>query len=168
MDTDYKANGSKAVNISVLIDSIKDFEIMNLLKTLICEDSEKVFQDNEKIDHIYDGINLIRSEGISLYLMIFQHCYLENNEKNIKLSKIDIEHLFAIFQFLIEKPAENIFKKDDFNRIAFIIHDLYIYFNEIEMNDEIEIRIIHSIKEIGAKFKTAYPEFVIKICHILT
>lgn len=168
MDTDTRAFGDKSANTSNFRNSIQDFEIMNLLISTICEDNEKIFQDNEKIDHIYNGINLVRSEAVSLYLMILQHCYLDEIEDNLPLKAIEFSHLFAILKLLVDKPVENIFKNDDLNRIACIIHDLYSYFNTKEINDQTEIQIIHSFKEIGNKLKTNYPELVVKICHILT
>lgn len=160
---------------------LKNFKIMDLIIKTVCNDNENMYQDADRIEHIYKSIRLIRTEAINYYLSLMKNLYA--HKKNIGIesdTEIKIEHLNYALQYLANKPIDNFEsdlnkkskrKNDLLFRLVELIYDLFSYLNSSsnpnKLSMEQKFEIINLIKAILFKFKSSHVDLTARLAKIL-
>ena len=157
--------------ITLLKAAMKKFNITSLLTKSVAEDSEQIFEDIEKIDHISNSINLIRLEALNAYSTYIQSFYLE---KQGPVTDIDVNHALELLQFMKDKPKEQLVLSHDSNqyelleRLINTAHDIYAHFSSKVIDHGIKLQLVELIKEVLLKFKTENSDICVKSSRVLT
>ncbi|CAF0707124.1 unnamed protein product [Brachionus calyciflorus] len=165
-------------HISELKEIVKSLRLMDLLVKTISKDNENILQENDRIEHIYNSVKLIRNEALKTYLLLIETFYLNKKLENLELhSDIDISSLFTLLELLGTKSVEDLemillpsSNKKDESIVKFveIIYDLFVYFNQSNvLTYEHKVSIVNLIKDILLKFKFDIIELSVRLARIL-
>lgn len=161
-----------------------DLNLMGLLVKTISQDDENIFQESDRIEHIYNSVKLIRNEALKTYLLIIESFYLNksNSDLNANNNQIDIENLFVLLNLLIQKSPEDLEfllasgsvetkRNESIIKFIEIIYDLFIYFNDSKRNLlslEHKMVLLNLIKDILLKFKVEIVDLCVRLGKIVS
>lgn len=171
MEMSKETSKDELKEITLLKTAMKKFNVTGLLVKSVVEESEAIFEDIEKVDHIVNSINLIRLEALNVYSAYVQNFYLEKQG-----SVVDIEavHALELLRFIKDKPKEELMLSQDANqfdlleRLMNTAHDIYAYFSPKSLDQSIRLSIVELIKEILFKYKTENGDVCVKASRMLT
>lgn len=169
METEVLQNSELAetTDVSTLKQLLKNFNLMKLFIRSITDDNEDIFQEDDKISHIFDSINLIRLEALTVYSVFRQNLYLGNDLNKQDMASDTLE----ILKFMKEKTlvidTENS-KQNLLDKLVTIVHDMYADFGSSISDEAIKMLIVEYIKDIMLKYKTESAELCVKFARVLT
>ncbi len=133
-----------------------DLNLMQLLVKTIVLDDENIYQDTDRIGHIFNSVNLLRLESLDVYLLLVH-----------KTGDVKAQNLLELLKYIALKPKENL-GHDLIDRLVNSIHEIYVYLNtksSIEL--EAKLEVIELIKSILLKFQTEDCELCVKLGRVL-
>ena len=138
---------------------IKQLKLSSLIINSFVKDDENIFQENERIEHLYNGIDLLRFESLQAYLMIIQ-------SMDKKETVVEVVHLLALLRFCAQK--ENL-KQNLLVKVSQVSHEIFAisFLNSVKVNQEIKVTLINFIKDILLKYKTSVIELCARMGRIL-
>lgn len=137
--------------------------LLNAFISTILNDDENFLQQTNKIEHIYNSINLIKSEAAQACMLITQ--LIQNNNLGNTISML---HLIELLKYLLSKPIEDC-REELIEKLAELCFSLFLYLNNnqaLELNSKVEL--INLIKDVLFKFKIDQFELCIVLSKILT
>ena len=96
MDTDMLSS-SEISDINNLLGLMRDLGLMQLLVKTVVVDDENIYQDTDRIGHIFNSINLLRLESLDVYLLLVD-----------KTDDVKTHNLLDLLKFMVLKPKENL------------------------------------------------------------
>jgi hypothetical protein len=162
MDVEMEKTTEKAkIDKKEIVDfknTINYYKYLTLLVKSLTNDNENSYQANERIEHVYNSIKLIKNESLKAYLLLIENFYIDDlkNEtptgtlvppappatpeetgmNRSQQSDVDLQHLFMLFKLILdqssslphEQPA--IAANSELTvKLAELVYDLFVYFN---------------------------------------
>jgi hypothetical protein len=156
VDSIFK-NESITININNLFAS---------LLTTVLNDDENFMQNTNKIEHIFNSVNLIKLEASQTCLSLIQ--FIQTN--NITNNNISIVYVFEILKWLLKQSDDESTNDLIVGKLAELCSNLFIYLNNTNHNLEIntKLELISLIKDVLFKYKTDDYDLCIELSRILT
>jgi hypothetical protein len=151
-NNDVESNSDKK-----LINIIKKQNLFELLIKTIKLDNENVYQDANRIEHIYESIKFIKMEACSAYSLLFKISSKKDHIEELNIEKDLVDLLDYINKTFNEEDYTQEEQKVDSKvtlKYVELIYDLYMSLssgNKLSM--EAKIKILALCKDIVYKYK---------------
>ena len=169
MDVEMELPNSEQINecidpkdVNEFKNIIKKIKLMDLLVKTIINDNENLYQDANRIEHIYESISFIKMESINFYSLLLKNFYSKKPiEDNLSNEDINVEHMISLLEYVrINFKEENFTESvakftDKFSlSIVELAYDLYMIFSaDNKLNIEQKQKILTINKDIIYKYK---------------
>ncbi len=129
---------------------------MQLLVKTIVVDDENIYQETDRIEHIFNSVNLLRLESLDVYLLLVD-----------KTDDLNVNNLLDLLKFVVVKPKDNL-SHDLIEKLVNVVHEIYVYFNsKSSIEKEFKLEVIELIKTILLKYQTENCELCVKLGRVL-
>ena len=156
---------------------VKKLKLMDLLVKTLGNDNENLYQDANRIEHIYESIKFIKLESISVYSLLLKTFFFKKPAgDNTSNNEIDPEHLIILLDYIRSSFKEEDFTESDTTnsdklslRIVELAYDLYINFateNKLTMDQKKNILTLN--KDIIYKYKGFNIDLTARLTKILS
>lgn len=173
MEETNENHDDESNNHKKLKNLIKKQNLFEILIRTIRIDNENVYQDANRIEHIYGSIKLIKTEACETYSLLFKIC----NSNHESIEELNIEKdLLDLLDFLNKN-----FNKEDYTqevgkidlkanlRFVELIYDLYTSLaNQNRLSMEAKNKIVILCKDIINKYKEFSVDIAARLIKIMS
>ncbi len=151
---------------------VKKQNLFELLVRAIKFDNENVYQDANKIEHIYESIKFIKTEACDAYSLIFK-MFIARNESIEELNvEKDLVDLLVFLNQNFNKDASSQEEEKQNSKVALkfveLIYDLYTSLNnQNKLSMESKPKIVILCQELINKYKELSVDLTARLVKIL-
>lgn len=141
---------------------INHYKLLDLLVKTLVNDNENCFQENDKIQHVHDGIEMVKSECLKAYTLLIENFYMNTSTSG---NDINLEHLSVLFTLVLNTPTES---NELIGKLSELAYDLFVYFNDLNaFTLQHYSSMIESIKQILFKHRIGVIDLCVRMARIL-